>query len=62
MWAGDSTFINISFEATSQGNVAMVVYEWADAQYLGKVTSRTDDLLPVSSVLRFDEPPFMVVR
>ncbi|KAF8922087.1 protein PTM1 [Mucidula mucida] len=46
MWAGDSTFINISFEATSQGNVAMVVYEWADAQYLGKVTSRTDDLLP----------------
>ncbi|SJL06219.1 uncharacterized protein ARMOST_09555 [Armillaria ostoyae] len=28
------------------GNVAMVVYEWADAEYLGKVTSPADALLP----------------
>ncbi len=26
----------------------MVVYEWADAEYLGKVTSPADALLPVS--------------
>jgi hypothetical protein len=37
----------VSFDATSQGQVAMVIYEWADAQFLGKVTSTTDDTLPV---------------
>ena len=26
----------------------MVVYEWKDVKYLGKVTSETDDSLPVS--------------
>jgi hypothetical protein len=26
----------------------MVVYEWRDANYLGKITSMTDDSLPVS--------------
>jgi hypothetical protein len=26
----------------------MVIYEWKDYQYLGKVTSETDDYLPVS--------------
>ena len=26
----------------------MVIYEWKDVKYLGKVTSETDDSLPVS--------------
>ncbi|KAG5654686.1 hypothetical protein H0H81_007442 [Sphagnurus paluster] len=46
MWGSESTFINVSFDATSQGQVAMVIYEWADAQYLGKSTDPTDDFLP----------------
>ncbi len=29
----------------------MVVYEWRDMQYLGKVTSEDDDYLPVSEPL-----------
>jgi hypothetical protein len=39
----------VSFDSTSQGHLAMVVYEWEDYQYLGKVTSETDEYLPVSS-------------
>ncbi|PBL00535.1 hypothetical protein ARMGADRAFT_1159862 [Armillaria gallica] len=50
MWGSQSTYINVSFDATSQGNVAMVVYEWADAEYLGKVTSPADALLPKTYV------------
>ncbi|KAJ4485867.1 lung seven transmembrane receptor-domain-containing protein [Lentinula aciculospora] len=46
MWANEQTYINVSFDASSQGQLAMVVYEWADAPYLGKVTSVTDELLP----------------
>ncbi|KAE9400586.1 hypothetical protein BT96DRAFT_819116 [Gymnopus androsaceus JB14] len=46
IWANDKTYINASFDATSQGQLAMVIYEWADAPYLGKVTSTTDELLP----------------
>jgi hypothetical protein len=34
-------------KASSQGQVAMVIYEWRDSQYLGKVTSMIDDTLPV---------------
>lgn len=30
----------------------MVIYEWKDYQYLGKVTFDTDEYLPVSIVLR----------
>lgn len=43
------TPIQVTFDSSSQGQVAMVIYEWADAQYLGKVTDPTDDSLPVSS-------------
>ncbi|KAF8506739.1 lung seven transmembrane receptor-domain-containing protein [Russula emetica] len=46
MWSDQHTFINISFDGTSQGHLAMVIYEWKDYQYLGKVTSETDDYLP----------------
>jgi hypothetical protein len=37
----------VTFDATSQGQLAMAIYEWQDASYLGKVTIGDDDL-PVS--------------
>ena len=64
MWGGPSAYINgnlnahnkvilnslpVSFDSTSQGQLAMVIYEWKDAKYLGKVHhSDTDNELPVS--------------
>lgn len=40
--------ILVSFDNTSQGNLAMVIYEWADVKYLGKETTPdVDDDLPV---------------
>jgi len=39
-------------ESSSQGQVAMVVYEWKDVKYLGVITSMTDDSLPVSNPLQ----------
>ncbi|TFK77316.1 hypothetical protein BDN72DRAFT_953770 [Pluteus cervinus] len=50
MWGGKSTFINITFDAASQGQLAMLVYEWSDAQYLGKVTDPSDEYLPKTYV------------
>lgn len=42
-------FLAVTFDATSQGNLAMVIYEWADVQYLGKeTTTESDEDLPVS--------------
>jgi hypothetical protein len=66
MWGGPSAYINgnwthprtkltlnygsVSFDSTSQGQLAMVIYEWKDAKYLGKVQhSDADNELPVSS-------------
>ncbi|KAI0082097.1 hypothetical protein K474DRAFT_1767896 [Panus rudis PR-1116 ss-1] len=46
MWADKTTFINVTFDSTSQGQLAAVIYEWADAPYLGKVTSYINDFLP----------------
>jgi len=46
MWANQNTYINITFEDASQGQLAMVVYEWSDVQYLGKITSFENDELP----------------
>ncbi|KAJ7751292.1 lung seven transmembrane receptor-domain-containing protein [Mycena maculata] len=47
MWASESTYINVTFNpSVSQGQLAMLIYEWSDVQYLGKVTSMTDDELP----------------
>lgn len=47
-----SDFAPVSFDSTSQGDLAMVIYEWADVRYLGKVTTPVDDEidLPVSSI------------
>ena len=40
----------VSFDSTSQGQLAMVIYEWNDAKYLGKEQSPdvADNNLPVS--------------
>ncbi|KJA25787.1 hypothetical protein HYPSUDRAFT_213719 [Hypholoma sublateritium FD-334 SS-4] len=47
MWGGPSAYINVTFDAASQGNLAMVIYEWADVQYLGKeTTTNSDEDLP----------------
>ncbi|KAI0068150.1 hypothetical protein BV25DRAFT_1793885 [Artomyces pyxidatus] len=54
MWGGSNTFINVSFDSTSQGQLAMVIYEWKDYQYLGKVTSEIDDYLPKTYVCTSD--------
>ncbi|KAF7793387.1 hypothetical protein EIP86_004499 [Pleurotus ostreatoroseus] len=45
MWGGKNTFINVTFDASSQGQLAMVVYEWKDMPYLGKITNE-DSTLP----------------
>lgn len=37
----------VTFNKPSQGQLALVVYEWGDMEHLGKVTSTVDDL-PVS--------------
>ncbi|KAI0296242.1 lung seven transmembrane receptor-domain-containing protein [Russula brevipes] len=54
MWSGQNTFINVSFDSSSQGHVAIVIYEWKDSQYLGKVTSEIDDYLPKTYVCTSD--------
>ncbi|KAJ7161382.1 lung seven transmembrane receptor-domain-containing protein [Mycena crocata] len=50
MWANEDTYINVTFDATSQGQLAMLIYEWTDVEYLGKVTSFTDEQLPKTYV------------
>jgi hypothetical protein len=45
----NTEFPSVSFDSTSQGQLAMVIYEWKDAKYLGKVHhSDMDNELPVS--------------
>ncbi|KZO95957.1 hypothetical protein CALVIDRAFT_515235 [Calocera viscosa TUFC12733] len=46
MWAGGDAHIEVSFDAGSHGQMAMVIYEWSDITYLGKVTSPDDNSLP----------------
>ncbi|ESK95509.1 integral membrane protein [Moniliophthora roreri MCA 2997] len=46
MWANEQTYINVTFDAKSQGQLAMVIYEWTDAPFLGKITSMEDNTLP----------------
>ncbi|KAL0576801.1 hypothetical protein V5O48_005171 [Marasmius crinis-equi] len=36
----------VTFDASSQGQLAMVIYEWTDAPFLGKVTSTEDEIIP----------------
>ncbi|KAI0669739.1 lung seven transmembrane receptor-domain-containing protein [Trametes maxima] len=44
MWGGKNTYINVTFDSASQGQLAMVIYEWGDVAYLGKETDRTGEL------------------
>ena len=37
----------VTFDKSSQGQLAAVIYEWSDVKYLGKTTSYIEDL-PVS--------------
>lgn len=37
----------VTFDKSSQGQLAAVIYEWSDVDYLGKITSYVEDL-PVS--------------
>ncbi|KAJ8597616.1 hypothetical protein M405DRAFT_876881 [Rhizopogon salebrosus TDB-379] len=55
MWGSSSTFINVTFdESLSQGQLAMVIYEWKDVKYLGVITSESDDSLPKTYVCTTD--------
>ena len=47
-----TSLLVVTFDSSSQGQLAMVIYEWKDMQYLGKVTSMVDDMLPVSDPSR----------
>uniref|UniRef100_A0A8H7Y739 Uncharacterized protein n=1 Tax=Psilocybe cubensis TaxID=181762 RepID=A0A8H7Y739_PSICU len=47
MWGGPSAYINVTFDIASQGDLAMIIYEWTDVKYLGKETAGDpDDDLP----------------
>ena len=48
-------FSLVTFDAKSQGQLAMVIYEWTDAPYLGKITSMSDDTLPVSGIYFYEK-------
>ena len=43
----------VSFDGSSQGRLAMVIYEWSDNAMLGKTTSTSDDTLPVCVLADF---------
>ncbi|KAI0375165.1 hypothetical protein BV20DRAFT_985525 [Pilatotrama ljubarskyi] len=44
MWGGKNTYINVTFDSGSQGQLAMVIYEWGDVQYLGKDRTPPGDM------------------
>ena len=51
----------VTFDESSHGQLAAVIYEWSDVQYLGKTTSYIDDL-PVGvgaklTAANIDNPP-----
>lgn len=41
----------VSFDPSSRGQIAMVIYEWRDAKYLGIDTEPDNYLVPVSSLV-----------
>jgi hypothetical protein len=43
--------ITVTFDPTSTGQLALVLYEWSDVKYLG-ADSPGDDSMPVSSIRR----------
>nr|AAZ14927.1 putative mannosyltransferase [Coprinellus disseminatus] len=43
MWGGSNAYINVTVDSASQGQVALVIYEWKDVQYLGKTQRGGED-------------------
>ncbi|CUA69260.1 putative membrane protein YHL071W [Rhizoctonia solani] len=54
MWGGDNAYIKVTFDPTSRGQVAMVIYEWRDARYLGIDTEPDNYLVPKTYVCTTD--------
>ncbi|KAG8980839.1 hypothetical protein FRB90_007448, partial [Tulasnella sp. 427] len=54
VYAGQNSYINVTFNPGSQGQLAMVIYEWEDSDYLGVETSKTDDTLPKTYICTTD--------
>ncbi|KAH7334498.1 lung seven transmembrane receptor-domain-containing protein [Rhizoctonia solani] len=54
MWGGDKAYIKVTFDAASRGQVAMVIYEWRDARYLGIDTEPDNYLVPKTYVCTTD--------
>ncbi|KAG8760678.1 hypothetical protein FRC14_002359 [Serendipita sp. 396] len=44
MYGGSDAYINVTFDAKSEGDLAMVIYEWNDSTYLGKVVPGDNNL------------------
>ncbi|ELU38666.1 protein PTM1 [Rhizoctonia solani AG-1 IA] len=54
MWGGDSAYIKVTYDPASRGQVAMVIYEWRDARYLGIDTEPDNYLVPKTYVCTTD--------
>ncbi|QRV97588.1 membrane protein [Ceratobasidium sp. AG-Ba] len=54
MWAGDNTYIKVSFDPSSRGQIAMVIYEWRDVKYLGIDTEPDNYMVPKTYVCTTD--------
>ncbi|CAE6407566.1 unnamed protein product [Rhizoctonia solani] len=54
MWGGDKAYIKVTFDPASRGQVAMVIYEWRDARYLGIDTEPDNYLVPKTYVCTTD--------
>ncbi|CAE6449385.1 unnamed protein product [Rhizoctonia solani] len=54
MWGGDKAYIKVTFDPASRGQVAMVIYEWRDARYLGIDTEPDNYAVPKTYVCTTD--------
>ncbi|KAJ1301487.1 hypothetical protein OPQ81_008744 [Rhizoctonia solani] len=54
MWGGNNAYINVTYDPDSRGQVAMVIYEWRDAKYLGIDTEPDNYLVPKTYVCTTD--------
>ncbi|KAH7334500.1 hypothetical protein B0J17DRAFT_110129 [Rhizoctonia solani] len=46
MWGGDNAYIEVTYDPTSRGQVAMAIYEWRDTRYLGIDTEPDSYIIP----------------
>lgn len=54
MWSGPDTYINVTFSDNSAGRLAMVIYEFGDMNYLGKMTDTESDYPHITWVCTSD--------